>query len=401
MPRKLRVLFAATPTWILGVELNQWVSIPGTKLSTLGASHPEWFEAGLCTEPGGQSPGGPPGGVLNWPFQDYAGAAFAAWCGAAIDTRNSTVYGGPGGGHNDYYGNFGWMCNFSANSPVMEQTAATSAAAELILNAKLYADGRPTARHSMWSPQFIEARNRYMVFGTTSTAGHGGADFPNIASLNESRSDWDVDGLWPDAPYPIRVDATIFKDPTTENVYVWEDRTFMRWNQATNTWTSIYEAGPHAGFHQACVDTRRNRAIAYAGTSGLTPSGVTYSGPVVIDLETNEFTSITLTGSDASSLAPLAAPNALLGTGSVFYQHQSDPTQDCFLIRTKSGTGGTIFRLNAVTFVVDQLTTTGGSSIPAPHFNVASYSRFLRCPQLGGILYGPRADQDWWFLRTH
>jgi hypothetical protein len=397
--RKMRVKFADTPTWLGSVAVNQWISIPGTKLSTLGAAHPEWFEAGLCTEPGGQSPGGPPGGVLNWPFQDYAGAMFAAWCGAAIDTRSSTVYGGPGGGHNDYYGNQGYRCIFSVNSPVMEETAPTSAAVEVILNSRLYADGRPTARHSMFSPQFIEARNRYMVFGTTSTAGHGGADFPNITSLNPVTLDWDPDNTFPDAPFPIRVDATIFKDPATENVYVWEDRTFMRWNQATNTWTAIFEAGPHAAFQQACVDTRRNRAIAISGTSGTVSAGVTYSGPVVIDLATNEFTSITLTGPNASVLAPLAAPSALLGQGIVFHQHLTDPTQDCFLVRTRTATGGTIYRVNAVTFFVDQLATTGGSLIPAPHFGVQPYSRFLRCPQYGGILYGPRADQDWWFLR--
>jgi hypothetical protein len=401
VPRKLRVLFPSTPSWVIGVEVNEWVSVPGTKLSTLALSHPEWVEFGLTHEPGGQSPGGPPGGVLNWPFQDYSGAAFAAWCGAAIDTRSSTVYGGPGGGHNDYYGNFGWKCVFSASTPAMEQTAATSAASELILNSRLYADGRPTARHSMFSPQYIEARDRYMVFGTTSASGHGGADFPNITSLNIAGTDWDEDGTFPDAPFPIRVDATIFKDPTTENVYVWEDRTFMRWNQEDNDWTAIFEAGPHAAFQQACVDTRRNRAIAYAGTSGLAAGGVPYSGTVVIDLATNVFTSITLTGPNASALAPIAAPSASLGNPSVFYQHQTDPTQDCFLVRTRTATGGTIYRVNAVTFSVDTLTTTGGTSIPAPHFNVQPYSRFLPCPQFGGILYGPRADQDWWFLRTH
>lgn len=399
MPRRLRVHFPSTPTWLLGTDLHEWVSIPGTKLSTLAPAHPEWFEEGLIREPGGGSPGGPPGGILNYPFQDYVGANFAAWCGAAIDTRTSTVYGGPGGGHNDYYGNWGWKCTFSVNSPVMEQTAPTSAASQVILNSRLYADGRPAARHSMWSPQYIEARNKYIVVGNTSTAGHGGADFPNITSLNDAGTDWDPDGLFPDAPYPIRVDATIFKDPITENVYVWEDQTFSRWNQATNDWTSIFEAGPFAAFQQACVDTRRNRAVAVAGSFGQASGGFTYSGPVTIDLATNEFTSITLSGPNASVLAPLAAPLALLGTGIVFVEHPTDPTQDYFLVRPLIS-GGNLYRMNAVTFVVDQLTTTGGSTIPAPHFNVQAYSRFLRCPQFGGVLYGPRADQDWWFFRT-
>jgi hypothetical protein len=401
VPRRLRVVFPDTPAWLITADpaVNQWVQVPGTKLSTLGESHPEWFEHDLTHEPGGSSPGGPPGGVLNWPFENYVGAAFAAWCGASIDNRNSTVYGLAGGGHNDYYGNFAWKCTFSADSPVMEEAAPTSPGSAVILNARIYADGRPASRHSTFGNQFIEARDRALCFGSCAVGGHGGADFPNIVSLDPALGDYEADNTFPDAPYPIRIDATIFKDPATENVYVWEDQTFMRWNQTTNDWTSIYEDGPFAAFHTGCVDTRRNRAIAICGSSGQTAGGITYSGPVTIDLATNEFTSITLTGSDAAAIAPIADPFARLGVGIAFFAHESDPTQDCFLVRLMAA-GATVYRVNAVTFVVDQLTTTGGSTIPAAIFpGVPPYSRFIGCPQFDGILYGPRSDQNWWFLR--
>jgi hypothetical protein len=74
-----------------------------------------------------------------------------------------------------------------------------------------------------------------------------------------------------------------------------------------------------------------------------------------------------------------------------------DPLLDAFLVHTGDA-GGTVYRINAQTFVVDILPTTGGANQPATTNNV--WRRFLYLPKLKGIVYVPTYFGNVWFLRT-
>ncbi len=406
------------PLWRRNVLPYQWVQIPNTDLTR--AQKNSWFEHKLTHEPLELATVDTPGfpspnttAALNWSTLDYVGAAFAAYCGASIDTRDSTVYGLAGGGHNDYYGNFAWKIRFSQDAPLMVEAAPTSPGTAVDagtgsgpygLNQRLWLDGRPSSSHTGWCNQFIEARDRAMRFGSTSIGGSGGANFGNIVSLHKTGTDYEADGLFPDSPIPIRVDDSICKHPVTEDVYVWTRnatlghttrKTLMRWNQALNTWTILTNDLPNASVHVAAIDDRRNRMLVVGGTlySGHPP----LMPPTLVSLDDFTATTVTLTGTVPSS--PSWSGSAARQMGMVFEKHPTTSTRDRFLVR-QAESGSAVHSINAVTFEVTPLTTTGGSSIPTPHFSIGIYNRFLPCPQYGGILYGPKANGNWWFLRT-
>lgn len=80
------------------------------------------------------------------------------------------------------------------------------------------------------------------------------------------------------------------------------------------------------------------------------------------------------------------------GSGMVY-----EPWLDAFLVRL-SGAGGTVYRIDAQTFAVDTLPTSGGSAVPNAINGV--WRRFLFAPKLGGIVYAPAYSSNMWFLRT-
>ena len=232
-----------------------------------------------------------------------------------------------------------------------------------------------------------------MRFGSRAVFPNSSGLFRNIVSFDPVTKDFEADGTYPEIPnltyfnaYGLS-DAAIFKDPATENVYIWSSASFARSNQAENTWTTIADFMLTEAWGVAAVDTRRNRAF-YVG-----PIGSDLSPPVTIDLATNAFTNQTLSGIDIVALQT--------NGWAMVYQQMADAADDCFLMRDGTA-GGTVYRINASTFVVDTLPSTGGSSIPESdsHSSVNIYTKFLSVPQYGGIVYFPRYAGNAWFLRT-
>lgn len=349
------------PDWRGGLEAFEWTKITGSNVAA--AETAAWVAATL-------SGYGPPSTMFSY-------------SGMCIDTRDSTVYFGPGGGHQSYSGNPAWKLALSNDLPVVRQVTPPSAAALHNKDAKLYDDGRPCAAHSYWGWQFIESRNRAMRFGSFSTAGDsGGTLFPNIVSLDYTEADYEADGTYTDMPFtPTELEPSTCKDPTTENVYVWSRGQMARWNQAAATWTTIFSSGPFAKSGPIAVDSNRNRLFY---VEGIQPRGGS-SPPTTMDLTTNTFTDRTLTGDLAGDIVDN-------GWGMVY-----DPSTDRFYLRDGRDTGGTVYRINPETFAVDTLTTSGGDDIPATA-SVNCWNRFLYVPQYKGIIYVPKYDEDFWFL---
>jgi len=361
------------PSWLSGLAVNAWTEIPGTKLSDLIAAKPAWSASGIY---GVQGP--------NSIFADYGGLS--------CDSRDSTLYGLAGGGHRAYAGNQAIKIKLSVDAPAWEEAAPPSDGSQVILGARVYADGRPSSRHSYYGNQFIEQRNRAMCFGTVAAYNAGNADFPNIVSFDPTTGLYEADGTYPDCPLPKLPDDGICKDPATEDVYVWHSDKLARWNQATNTWTIVIAGGiPLIITGMMAVDTRRNRLFVPSIYFG---GGVHNPATVALGVIPGVITQQTYSGD--TSYFPV---NVTDGTSIVFVPHPTDSTQDCFLCRKRAISGGEVLRINASTFFIDTLATTGGASIPVD-VGGGPYNRFLSVPGLNGIAYAPNWDSNVWFLKT-
>ncbi len=173
-------------------------------------------------------------------------------------------------------------------------------------------------------------------------------------------------------------------------VYVLRVYELFVWKQSTNRW--IFVGGVSSGATgPMAVDTRRNRLFMPTINFG---SGV--HAPVTINLGEIPCTVVQHTYSGDTSYYPVNATDN--GTPMVFVPHPTDPTQDCFLWRRCHITGGTLGRINASTFFIDTLPTTGGAAIPSERGGGA-YTKFL-ATGLNGIAYAPLASANVWFLRT-
>ena len=307
-------------------------------------------------------------------------AKVVAWSGFSIDTRDSSVYSAANGGHNDYAGNEVNRIRLSDNAPAWTETRPSTPVSQITTDTGFYADGRPTSRHSYYGSVFNEVRGRAMIFGGAGWSPAGNFT-PTVAGFNPASSDWDTSNTYPSVPsaFSSSQGGAVAIQKSTGNVYTFGNWSVDRWNSATNTWanlisnSSIYGQGAATAF-----DTQRNRILVVAGTSTTEHS--------YYDVATNTVQSVTFTGPNAGVLTGQA-------NGMVY-----DPLLDAYLFR-KSDSGGTIYRINAQTFSVDTLTTTGGSSVPVPSNGV--WSRFLYVPALKGVVYLPDYSTGVWFLRTY
>lgn len=364
-----QALATGLPAWRVGMAVYEWKQIPGTSMKILAdAKGAEWT-----------------GGLA---FVEGPAAIFNDWNGGSLDTRDSTLYMMAAGGHQGYGGNQTIKLKISVDSPAWAEMAPTSDASQVAQDARTYLDGRPPSAHTYFRTQFIEARNRVFRFGSLAVVGTGGTIFPDVRALNLGTGLYEADGTYTDAP-GASFARPVCKDPVTENVFLWNND-FYRWNQSDASWELLNSIGTNdqPGGGALCVDTRRNRAFYCGGFVGGQ-----YALPSTIDLTTPyAFNNVTLTGADAAQVHPDEGP------GMTFHPHPSDAAQDYFYFRKGVASGGTVYRINASTFAVDQLTTTGGSSIPLNTNPI--YNRWSKVPQLGGILHAPVWDANVWFLRT-
>ena len=345
------------PTWRQGIAVGEWRQVPDTALSSA------------------------PIAVKTYPTVGIEGpeAKTTSWNGFAVDTRDSSVYSAANGGHGAYAGNEVNRIRLSDNVPAWTEPRASTSASNISVNVTHYADGRPTSRHTYYGSVFNEQRGRAMLVG--------GARYGNgymtatVDGFNLTSNDWDGAGTYPDVPsdFTNMQGAAVTPDKTTGNVYVFPGFSVLRWSNSTNTWTRLLSSTSIYGQYAAtALDTRRNRILVVGGN--INDHGF-------YDTATNSVQSVSFTGSSAGAMT--GDP----GNGMVY-----DPVLDAFLLR-KAGPGGTIYRINAQTFSVDVLPTSGGDAVPAAINGV--WTRFLHVPNLKGIVYFPAYGGNAWFMRTN
>lgn len=251
-----------------------------------------------------------------------------------------------------------------------------------------YTDGRPTSSHTYYSQQFIERRDRNVRFGALSTSPSGFGD-PAVDGFSILTNTWDARRTFPDLPMMANPGLATCKNPTTEDVYVHNyNADYRKWTEASNSW-SIVSAGipPITGQESASAyDTTRNRIFLLRDTAEHH----------TFDPATGAYTEQTLSGAAASTVAA----TGVLSLGMIYH-----PVLDAYLVRMGRSTGGAVYSINASTFAVTALSTTGGTSIPATA-NISGspenvFTKWLYAPSLQGCIFIPAYAANAWFFRTH
>lgn len=350
-----KIAEASMPTWRKGQQIGEWRQINGTSLTSV---EPRPMPAG------------------------YASSKIEAWTGLALDIRNGTVYSAANGGHGDYAGNEVNKISLQDDMPKWLEVSAPSPASSVLQNVEYYADGKPTSRHSYYSHIYIEQRNRVMHFGVGARYGNGYSG-KSVDGFNSLTNMWDPAGTYPSIPNSnggyIIGDARA-EDPATGDVYIFGEYTLIRWNQSSNTYTTLLSNQATLGYYaSASFDTKRNRILLRGGANG--------TKAYIYDVGTSKLSAVIFSGA--------AAAEAQQGDSEGLTY---EPTLDCYLLR-KSTAGGSVIRIAADTLTATILSTNGGDTLPTPTNGV--YTRFQYVPTLGGVFYYSNYRANIWFLRTN
>lgn len=342
------------------VAAGTWTQIPATDMSATVSFNP--------TTPGTIGPT----------------AIYDAWTGFAIDPRNSRVYSVGNGGHADYAGNEALRADLEAAGASWTLLRASTATGS-IADAQYYGDGRPTSVHSGYGEHVDPWSNRVLRIG--GSRWNSGQHTNQFDAFDLTTNDWVAAGTYPNVPGPLNNSGVILfaqtMDPRNGNIYCFGAFNAYRWNRVANTWTLLIPdstgAGqPYGDRSMSAFDTKRNRIFVLGGNVGdhhvYTPA-------------TNGVAQVTLTGSDAATVQGTLS-------GGLFYV----PQLDAYLMRPDIA-GGTIYRIDASTFAVTQLTTSGGAGIPAGQGGGNPYTKFMYAPRLKGLVHFPRYGQNAWYYR--
>jgi hypothetical protein len=377
------------PSWRQGQGVNEWREIPGSAMSLCSPTNTAVTAEGRTAVVG-------PSSRLN------------TWCGLSIDTRNSQVWSLANGGHGDYYGNEVLKLDLMADVPAWVEWMPGSSGAVVDYTTlptdpshARYRDGLPCSAHSYYGQQFIERQDRALrMGGSTSPIG---SCFENVegfrSTVQRGSNGWDAAGTFGFAVggvnggWTVSIGWSACKDPVTEIIYVVNAPYIRKFTPATSgvggVW-SILSVQPNeintGALGATAVDWRRNRLLWLKGYGP--------NVPYTCDLASGTWT----TRSHPASAAK-AEFDALLPSLGMVYVAQLD----AYLVRGGAA-GDKVYRIDATTYEISMLATTGGSAIPQspPLSNEENvYNRWLFVPALEGVVYFPRSESNAWFLRLY
>jgi hypothetical protein len=350
------------PAWRVGQAVGEWREITGSELS--GATT---YNYGASNAPQGK--------------QD-------AWIGWHVDTRTSKVYSVANGGHDDYWGNEVDVIDLMADSPAWTELLASSLQANVTSNDNHYADGRPVSRHSYYTPEFIENRDRAFLFGVGSGSKVGNPKY-KVDAFNILTNTYDA----ADTHTQLQFGAisgggwAVSKHPTTEDVYIWnENNRVDKWTESTGAWSTVSVGSPPVTAQEAAsaIDPNTGLMFVAGGTGNISYTFNTSSGA---------FVARTLSGAEAANVTGA-------GRGMIF-----EPELGVFLWKSGASAGGDVIQIDPDTWEATDFATTGGGSLPAAAAvaggNRPVYKKFLYVPALSGVVYCPAWGENLWFLRTH
>ena len=333
------------PIWRQGMAVGEWRQIAGTAMASA------------------------PLAVKTFPSLGNTGPSskVVAWTSLAINTRDSSLYSAANGGHMDYAGNEVNRIRLADNTPAWSESLPATPAVQVTASSAYYADGKPSSRHSYYGQTVNEVRNRVMTLGG-SRFGDGGV-LSTVDGFNLETNSWDAAGTFPsNSDLSSVAGPAIVDNKATGDIFLFSNWKVWKWTSSTNTWSLLVTGGTIYGQYSASAfDSRRNHILVLGGNG---------NDHGVYDLATNTIT-------------PVAA--VLNGDGNALAY---DSGADVFLLRS----GLTTYRINASTFAVDQMPTSGLAPAAAPN---GPWRRFLYVPSLKGVVYVPTYNDNIWFMRTN
>jgi hypothetical protein len=355
------------PSWVTSLPLWRWHQIPNTSLASV--------------EPTPRPPG------ITGPS-----SKIGAWCGAGLKRQGSVYVIGAAGGHGDYAGNEVDALYLNSENPRWVQLRAPTETAKIIDRSPLYLDHRPAASHTYWFSQFINARNRMMVFATPGMnygslpAPPTGWPYTDLSSLVHSftmdANDWDP----PDsiARFPGSGDhygALCVKHPVTEDVYLsknYDGGDLYKWSQARNAWSLVGRTGRSLYYCGAAIDPDRARMLLVGSYSGDTaPQVMTLSGASV---------PVTFGGVGPAALTKGGYPGVVY-----------DEANDRFLAFLNEGTSIRVYRIHPETWIVEEIAMAG---VPPAARDSAILNAVQYVPELRGIVIANSYNGNVFFARV-
>ncbi len=343
------------PSWASTLPLHQWHEIPGTELQRSDA----W------TSYKG-SKGGSKAGIL-------------AFSGGAIKTSGSELFIA-GGGHTDYSGNEVFSIVLGAEHPKWVRRIDPSVAPPLPdKNIPYYEDGRPASRHTYWTLQFIDQRNLLVFFGAPALWARNGRSEDVVDAFDPEKNDYLPAGTLLGYPGIGNYATGIAKD-AEGNVYVHITRTgeLVRWNQQSNTWTSLGKKGQYQYETPYAIDTRRNRMVRMA--NGKTSAA---------------YFDLTRNGTRVDIVVKGAAAQQVGNVGQLVY----DPGADVFWFWKRGDSE--LYRIDPETWEATLQPVSGtapnNTRLTSKH---NTYGRFSYAPELGGLIFMRDHTSNIYFNRT-
>jgi hypothetical protein len=348
------------PAWVGSLPLWQWYPIPNTALSSV---EPTPRPLGIT---------GPASKII-------------AWCGATLKRQGSVYLIGGAGGHADYAGNEVDALQLNAETPHWVELRGPSANADIVDGSGVYLDLRGASTHTYYATQFIDARNRLIVFENPGAAGNFGAPPPGFpyagkaisTSFNLTTNDWDPPTTIPS--YTAGGDWTaclVVKHPVTEDVYYNRYAAgWWRWTQSSNTWVKVSDHNQAGNYRGAAIDPGRSRMLLVG--AGAAPEVRALDGAP---------STVTFGGLGAASLTVNGYPSVLY-----------DEVNDTYLAVFNSATGISVLRVNADNWTVDAPAMTG--TAPAARTNgIQNAAQYV--PELGGFVIANTYNGNVYFVRT-
>jgi len=381
-PMREDIVAATTPLWLQSKPRNEWIAIAGTEVARMDCS-PQAASGLTNAQFANIGYGDPRRGICTY-------------SGGTLKKSGSEMLIFGGGGAGAWAGNDVRGLRLEDDTPVwrtrVKPSPATNVPPRNSPPTPYMIDGvTPNARHSYWTPQFVDSQNKFMVFGCVNTWNMDSGVFYVVDGVPLNTGQWEAPGSHPNIPIRLAWDGNwVCKHPDTDEIYVSGAQGISKFSPASNTWSTVYVIATRTDIDRgtAAIDPAGNGTLLRIGNYGAT------NIPLAIDLTTGIATVASFSGPYAAAINI----GGYYASGLVF-----DRGLGKFLLFQDDGRLYTITKITMANWNVDRLPLSGvapdvmhsgGTGLPA------IWGRMQYVPNLKGVCIVQAYDRPAYFVRT-